>query len=269
MATCSNCGSDVDGAFCANCGSPIHPDGDGPSKGPIVGIIVAVVAILAVVGVVLAIVLNRGGGSEKPDTTVPATVATTAPTTVTSPATVTQAPSPVLSEPAGLMCRDLKAKGYSYGEAVLYWEHHGRPENMDASGAGIPCQSVYDREDVVAHWGEAAENQPVDLDHPLLWGYDENKSNVEGSPWLISDLADDIAWLNTRSSVQWDETRLLALGASRCNNMWVVGEVDEETQRRDEKKWAEAMAPVLGMPVDDVHEAITAGLGYKYSTLCE
>lgn len=112
-------------------------------------------------------------------------------------------------------------------------------------------------------------NQPVDLDHPLLWGYEENLRNVRGASWLVVDLDDDIAWLNSATSATWDETLVVALGASRCNNLWVVGEVEDWEKERDEKKWAETIAPVLGISVDDAQIAIDAGIGYKYSTLCE
>lgn len=62
-------------------------------------------------------------------------------------------PSNVLNEPDGLLCRDLEAKGYSYSEAVDYWEAAGRPNRMDIDGNRIPCETVYSAEDVAAYWG--------------------------------------------------------------------------------------------------------------------
>lgn len=77
------------------------------------------------------------------------------PETEPAPATSSRLPG-VLGEPAGLFCRDLDANGYSYAEAVTYWEHHGRPSHMDASGMGIPCRTVYPSDVVEAHWGSDA-----------------------------------------------------------------------------------------------------------------
>jgi hypothetical protein len=54
--------------------------------------------------------------------------------------------------PAGLFCRDLDAKGYSYVAAVDYWRLHGQPNQMDADRNGIPCETVYPRSDVAAYW---------------------------------------------------------------------------------------------------------------------
>jgi hypothetical protein len=54
--------------------------------------------------------------------------------------------------PDGLFCRDLAARGYDYAEAVWYWDVQGRPTRMDASGNGIPCQTVYPRAEVAAYW---------------------------------------------------------------------------------------------------------------------
>jgi hypothetical protein len=59
---------------------------------------------------------------------------------------------PVSELPTGLYCRDLHARGYSYGDAVRYWEREGRPARMDASGNGIPCQTVYPAAEIEAHW---------------------------------------------------------------------------------------------------------------------
>jgi len=60
--------------------------------------------------------------------------------------------SDVRSLPAGLFCRDLNAKGYSYVAAVDYWRLHGQPDRMDADLNGIPCETVYSRSAVAAYW---------------------------------------------------------------------------------------------------------------------
>lgn len=62
-------------------------------------------------------------------------------------------PPNVLNEPDGLLCRDLEAKGYSYSEAVDYWDAAGQPDRMDIDGNRIPCETVYSAEDVAAYWG--------------------------------------------------------------------------------------------------------------------
>lgn len=62
-------------------------------------------------------------------------------------------PGDVREEPAGLFCRDLEAKGYSYVAAVDYWRSHGQPNQMDADRNGIPCETVFPVSDVEAYWG--------------------------------------------------------------------------------------------------------------------
>ncbi|MEU4396573.1 excalibur calcium-binding domain-containing protein [Kribbella sp. NPDC023855] len=58
----------------------------------------------------------------------------------------------VRSLPAGLFCRDLKAKGYSYVAAIDYWRLNGQPNQMDADKNGIPCETVYPRSDIGQYW---------------------------------------------------------------------------------------------------------------------
>ncbi|MDQ6697900.1 MAG: hypothetical protein M3Z46_10650 [Actinomycetota bacterium] len=109
-----------------------------------------------------------------PSTKAPVTAPTTAPTTApisapTAPVTstpttsVTVAPTVgphnVLTEPAGLYCRDLKARGYSYTAAVDYWRAHGQANQMDADRNGIPCETVFPRADVTSYWG--VQSAPV------------------------------------------------------------------------------------------------------------
>ena len=45
--------------------------------------------------------------------------------------------------PAGLLCRNLKDMGYSYSDAIYYWNYHGQPDEMDIDLNGIPCETVY------------------------------------------------------------------------------------------------------------------------------
>lgn len=101
----------------------------------------------------------------------PATVTAQPQATVTAqpPATVTAQPPPVLtvtaqppagtycstlgnpfncdpavfSEPGGLLCSDLQARGWGYYDALYYWDYWGKPSNMDIDNNGIPCQTVY------------------------------------------------------------------------------------------------------------------------------
>jgi hypothetical protein len=71
----------------------------------------------------------------------------------TSATTTTTTVPDVSSLPAGLLCRDLEARGVGYPEAVDYWRQHGQPPNLDADGNGIPCETVYPASDVAAIWG--------------------------------------------------------------------------------------------------------------------
>jgi len=45
--------------------------------------------------------------------------------------------------PDGLYCRDLKAMGFSFSEAITYWNYQGQPSRMDLDLNGIPCETVY------------------------------------------------------------------------------------------------------------------------------
>ncbi len=154
------------------------PGGEPPRPGTNTALIVAVavLATLLVVGVV-AVVLTRGGGdgdeptasSTAPTITAPpstSTSTTTTSTTTTSTTTTTTAPpatsapvGDVLAQPAGLLCRDLEGRGFSYSAAVDYWRHHGQPNRMDADRNGIPCETVYPRGDVIAYWGATPETE--------------------------------------------------------------------------------------------------------------
>ena len=85
-----------------------------------------------------------------PSTTTTVTTTTTAAPTTTPPNT-TAPPSTGL--PAGLYCRDLKARGLSYAAAVDYWYRQGEPSRMDADGNGVPCETVYPASEIEAYWG--------------------------------------------------------------------------------------------------------------------
>lgn len=137
------------------------PDRGNATLAALAGVAVGVLLVLLTWLVVL---LNRSDPADRA-----ATTPTTAPTTASAPApapvkTVTVAPSvkgtataprapgDVRALPAGLFCRDLKAKGYSYVAAIDYWRLHGQPNQMDADRNGIPCETVYPRGDVALYW---------------------------------------------------------------------------------------------------------------------
>lgn len=54
--------------------------------------------------------------------------------------------------PGGLFCRDLAARGFSYGEAVAYWFWDGAPNRMDEDLDGIPCETVYGEDVAADYW---------------------------------------------------------------------------------------------------------------------
>jgi hypothetical protein len=51
-------------------------------------------------------------------------------------------PGDVRRQPAGLFCRNLLSRGFSYVAAIDYWRMHGQPNQMDADRNGIPCETV-------------------------------------------------------------------------------------------------------------------------------
>ena len=149
---------------------------------------IAVLGTLVVVGIIALIVVSRSGSddasSDAGTTTVPQVLATTEPSTTTTTASTTttttttvpattattsapSGPGDVIAQPAGLFCRDLKAKGYSYSAAIDYWRFQGQPDRMDADGNGIPCETVYPRASVIAYWGSTTmpeyQNVPTGL----------------------------------------------------------------------------------------------------------
>jgi len=85
----------------------------------------------------------------------PSTATTEALSASTSTVFPPTSTSPVSDDlDAGLLCRELAAKGYSYPEAVTYWAREGRPDRVDADRNGIPCETVYPAADVAAFWGD-------------------------------------------------------------------------------------------------------------------
>lgn len=87
-------------------------------------------------------------------TSVPATTsATVASTTSSLQTTSTVVPPSIATRDTGLFCRDLKALGYTYVDAVDYWMIELRPDRMDADRNGIPCESVWPPADVISFWG--------------------------------------------------------------------------------------------------------------------
>jgi hypothetical protein len=87
--------------------------------------------------------------------------------TVSAPG-VPKALGDVRSLPAGLFCRDLNAKGYSYVAAIDYWRLHGQPNQMDADRNGIPCETVYPRGDIGKYWNGRAVGDVTPLASGLL-----------------------------------------------------------------------------------------------------
>ena len=95
-------------------------------------------------------IILTGCGSTQPAVT-PASVTVTAPAPVTvtatpkARATVTEQPDSygIFNLPSGLLCRDLKAQGYTWANAIDYWNYWGQPDHMDIDLNGIPCETVY------------------------------------------------------------------------------------------------------------------------------
>lgn len=82
------------------------------------------------------------------------TTSTTNPVSTTSPLETTTTVRPGIDEVGpGLFCRDVASAGYGYREAVEYWHDEGSPLRMDADRNGVPCETVYSAEEVLAYWG--------------------------------------------------------------------------------------------------------------------
>lgn len=55
-----------------------------------------------------------------------------------------------LPDESGLFCRDLNSLGYDFSEALAYWVREDAPDRMDADGNGIPCETVYPADEIMA-----------------------------------------------------------------------------------------------------------------------
>ncbi|MFI5045305.1 MAG: hypothetical protein ACHQDC_10955, partial [Acidimicrobiales bacterium] len=152
---------------------PTQP-GAPASTGRTAAILGGVVALVVLIAIGL-LLLVRGGNddlNEASATTTPTPTTSPAPTTTpTLPATsaappavapaAPAAPGDVFAQPAGLLCRDLEARGYSYAAAVDYWRHWGHTNQMDVDKDGIPCTTVYPVSEVESYWGVSL-SQPSD-----------------------------------------------------------------------------------------------------------
>ncbi len=112
-------------------------------------------------------------GAGNATTTVTAAPTTAAPETTVAPtiapAPAAPAPAPVgdvANEASGQLCKDLKAKGYSYSAAVDYWRANGQTNSLDADKNGIPCETVYPRSDIVSYWPASTYNGTVSYGLP-------------------------------------------------------------------------------------------------------
>ena len=153
---------------------PPPPPGRSPVKWMVaLGVAAALVVALAVP--LIFLLVNRDGGDDgepaaDPSATVTVTETPTpsetatavesetatpseSPTTKPKKRTAVIGPGDVRDLPAGLFCRDLMARGYSYVAAVDYWRNNGQPNQMDVERNGIPCETVYPSSDVQAYWG--------------------------------------------------------------------------------------------------------------------
>lgn len=155
---------------------PLATPTPGPAPAPrqrggaVTYLIGAACALLVVAILAGAYLLGRSGGdnSAEPTTSTsaaPTIAPTTAPESTPTPPPATAAPQSttaapvtpgnVLTEPAGLFCRDLRGRGYSYSAAVAYWQSHDNTDQMDADKNGIPCETVYPKSDVESYWPTA------------------------------------------------------------------------------------------------------------------
>lgn len=167
---CSNCAAALPvGAFaCPACAQPVTPAVAAPAAPArqgqsaliVAGVSVGMLTALAFGGVFLVGRLS----SDTPDPVQAAATASASatPQATTSPTPSATSPAPaappaagfgdVRDQPPGLLCRDLKAKGFSYAAAVTYWGANGQPDRMDADVNGIPCETVYPATNVRAYW---------------------------------------------------------------------------------------------------------------------
>jgi hypothetical protein len=102
------------------------------------------------------------------------TSATVASTSIPPQTTSTYTLPSIATLDTGLFCRDLRALGYTYVDAVDYWIVELRPDRMDADRNGIPCETVWPSADVITFWGDPlpATTTPhtrYRVDHPTYY----------------------------------------------------------------------------------------------------
>lgn len=171
LVRCPSCGhpNEDSADFCEECATRLvvpAPATTPPRSGGLVLAWVTVglaVLVLVLAGVAWWLTDDNGGGTDQAPTTtqesVPAS-ATTAPASAPATTPSTARPDPA-ALPSGLFCRDLFARGYSYAEAVDYWNLEGQPSRMVAQD--LPCQTVYPEDTVFAYWGlDSAGTPPGD-----------------------------------------------------------------------------------------------------------
>lgn len=156
-----------------------------PLQGRRTGVLVAAASagILSCLGLAGVLLLNRSGDGRPHDARAAldtAPVASDAPPSASSTSTPSTAtavpvappapagPGDVRLQPAGLFCRDLQARGYSYSAAVDYWRMHGQPDQMDADRNGIPCETVYPVDRVADYFGGAGRTDDTGLPSGLF-----------------------------------------------------------------------------------------------------
>lgn len=180
VSACPSCAGDVSGQFCPTCGfdqgapqtNPWAEPDDTPvlsSPGPIAvpprrhPSLLALLVGLTMLAVVGVLAMSWAGNGHLLSGAAPATTTSSSPAPATATST-TSSPVPTKEPtaqstapaglPSGLLCADLRAQGLDYGQAVSYWVAEGQPDRMDADRNGIPCETRYPREDVVAYWGD-------------------------------------------------------------------------------------------------------------------
>lgn len=209
-------------------GAPPVPSQPSPPGGNRTPLIVAIVVVAAVIGGLGAFIATRDGSTTAATVSDSTAIPTTLPATTEAPTTavpitevpITAAPAPaaappapaedVRSLPAGLFCRDLNGRGFSYSAAVDYWRKNGNTDQMDADKNGIPCETVYPRGDVVAYWGAAAKSGSSAGSCP-------NESTLKAA------IAADPANWNIGSGAGYD------LSLIRCSGKWAVAKLQERS----------------------------------------
>lgn len=192
---------------------------------------IALLSVLLVAGIATVVVLltQRDDDVASSSTAGTSTSTSGAPTTVTTAAAATAPPAsptpdpatqpvnppppaPVAqridTEPAGLFCRDLKARGYTFNESVRYWFSHGQPDQMDADKNGVPCETVFPVEAVAAGNcpSETAIWDVLEANDPALW---------DRKYWALNDIRCEVGWVTVYASPHSDgESPLLVFGLS-------------------------------------------------------